>query len=325
MTTLLQKIPLSVAVVEDSSAAAAPAAVSVGARRKRAGTSVAVHIPTDLLSRPKLVSLATRLKMTPTQQAAYTQAVIAESGGDVSMVSTSYATADRCRRKVVSEIAVKVRKNWTPPRLCTLHWDSKLTSTLKNHRVNEECMTVIIGDSTQMKLLGVPSYTEATAKSYGSIIADLTVTLIDEWQCTDRIVNMAFDTTSSNTGHLSAACIAIQNKLGRAILWSGCRHHIGEVILSHVFEDLKIEASKSPDVMLFTRFRSNWDLVLHGSIQTAPFSPSDHSPEVQELLAAMKSEFVARAKEAVQYVRDDYKEFVQLAFIYLGFVGDDDQ
>ena len=241
------------------------------------------------------------------------------------MVSTSYATADRVRRKVVGEIETKVRDNRTPPKLCTLHLDSNLTLTPKNHRVTEERMTVIVSNSTQMKLLGVPSYTKATDKSCGSISADLTMKLTDEWRCSHRIVIMTFDTTSSNTGYLSAACIAIQNKLDRPILWSGCRHHIGEVILSYVFEDLKIEASKSPDVTLFTRFRSNWGLVPHSSSLKVPFSPSDHPPEAQELLAAMKSEFIARAKETVVFVREDYHEFIQLALVYLGFDEGDDR
>ena len=55
-------------------------------QRHKQQTGTSVLIPPDLLSRPNLVSLATRLKMTPTQQAAFTQGVIAESGGDDTMV-----------------------------------------------------------------------------------------------------------------------------------------------------------------------------------------------------------------------------------------------
>ena len=217
-------------------------------RKQQTGTSVL--IAPDLLSRPNIVSLATRLKMTATQQATCTQGVIAESGGDVSMVAISYATANRSRCKVVADIAMNIRQNWIPPKLCTLHWDTKLMPTLKNQHVTEERVTVIVSDSTQLKLLGVPGCTKATDQTCGAIIADLTVKLTDEWHCSDKVVNMTFDTTSSNTGHLTAACIAIQNKLQRALLWSGCRRHIGEVILSHVFEDLKTEISQSPNVSL---------------------------------------------------------------------------
>ena len=57
------------------------------------------------------------------------------------------------------------------------------------------------------------------------------------------------------TGHLSAACVSLQNKLGRPLLWFTCRKHIGEIILTHVWEFLKIETSRAPDIELFKRFR----------------------------------------------------------------------
>jgi len=284
-------------------------------RKKPKGT--AAFIPPDLLSRPNIVSLATRLKMTPTQQAAFVQGVINESGGDVSMVAASYATADRSRRKVVCKLATAVRSNWKPPKLCTLHWDGKLTPTLTNHRVTEERVTVIVGDAFQLKLLGVPSYIKTTDKSCGEIIAEITMKLMTEWNCSNQIVNMAFDTTSSNTGHLTAACIAIQTKLQRAILWSGCRHHIGEVILSHVFNDLNIEASKSPDVTLFTRLRSNWNMIPHNSSQIHPFQSDDHDTPAQQLLMTLKNEVVIRVSEQVEFLRDDYREFTELSLVYL--------
>jgi len=290
-------------------------------QQRKPGT--AVLIPPDVLRRPNLVSLATRLKMTPTEQAAFTQGMIAECSGSVSNVAASYATADRSRRKTVSEIATKIHDDWEPPKLCTLHWDGKLTPTVTNLRVTEERVAVIVGDTFQLKLLGIPSYTKATDQSCGEIIAGLTMKLMTERNYHDRIVNMTFDTTSSNTGHLTAACIAIQGKLQRAVLWSGCRHHIGEVILSHVFADLKIEPSKSPDSALFTRLRSNWDLMPHNSSQLLPFRPADHDMQAQELLASMKQEAIAHAAKEVEFLRDDYHEFTELSLIYLSAYKDE--
>jgi hypothetical protein len=37
-------------------------------------------------------------------------------------------------------------------------------------------------------------------------------------------------------------------------------HHVGQVVLDHVFTDLKIEASKSQEVVLFSRFKKNFPL-----------------------------------------------------------------
>jgi len=281
-------------------------------------TGISIVIAPDIIRKPKIVSLATRLKMTPMQQAAYTQGLISESGGDVSVVATSYATADRSRRKIAGEITANIKDQWKPPKLCTLHWDGKLTATLVNHSVTEERVTVLVGDASEMKLLGVPSYKKATDQKTGTLIADLTVKLATEWQCGDKIVNLAFDTTSANTGHLSAACIAIQEKLQRAVLWSGCRHHIGELVLSHVFSDLKIETSKSPDVTLFTRLRTNWELLPHSSAQALTFQTDNHTTEAQKLLATMRAETIAYASEVLEFVREDYLEFTELSLFFLG-------
>ena len=92
-----------------------------------AGTGA--FIPHNILQSPRLVSLATRMKMTPTQQAAYTEAFIEEAGGDPSKVFTSYATADRSRRQVGDNIAKMCKELWIPPKFLSLHWDSKLMSS----------------------------------------------------------------------------------------------------------------------------------------------------------------------------------------------------
>jgi hypothetical protein len=105
-------------------------------RVARPGT--AAFISHDILENPKLVSLATRIKLSPAEQAAYTQAIIEESGGDNSKIAVSYATADRSRRKVAEKIATAVREEWKPPNFASLHWDSKLMGTLTDKNVNEE-------------------------------------------------------------------------------------------------------------------------------------------------------------------------------------------
>ena len=104
--------------------------------------------------------------------------------------------------------------------------------------------------------------------------------------------------TSSNTGHISGACIAIQEKLKRAVLRSGCRHHIGKVLLTYIFTDLNIEPSKSVDFMLFSRLRSNWELVANNPAETIAFLSADHTPEALELLASMKAEMVERTEQS---------------------------
>lgn len=283
-------------------------------------------IPHDILTHPKLVALATRMNMSPAQQAAYTEALISEAGGDTSKVSTSYATADRSRRAVGRTLAGQYKESWNVPKLASLHWDSKLMPALTNANIQEERLTVVVGNAHILKLLGVPSYLPGTDRKSGDIIADLTVDLLKTWNCMDSIVNMTFDTTASNTGHVSAACVTIQKRLDRALLWSACRHHVGEVILSHVFTDLKIEASKSPDVTLFAKYRKNYDLLPQCSqgVQLAKFDPTPFS-SAQSLIDNWKDNVLQVAKSELLLRRDDYLEFVQLCTVFLGELSNTEQ
>lgn len=130
---------------------------------------------------------------------------------------------------------------------------------------------------------------------------------------------MVFDTTSSNTGHVSAACIKIQERLKRALLWSGCRHHIGEVILTHVFKDLQIEVSKSPEIMFFSRFRKNFDLLAHSDDQAlSQLNLSQYSEEVQAMVKQWVADLVQLLRSELNFNRDDYREFVELCLVFLG-------
>lgn len=289
--------------------------------KRIARTGTPAFIPHDIIQRPKLVQLATRLKMTPVQQAAFTEALVAEAGGDTSKISTSYSTADKSRREIGRRIAESCKDQWIPPKLVSLHWDSKLMSSLSNQNITEERLTVVVGNATELKLLGVPSYQPGTDRKSGDIIADLTVGLLSSWQCTESVVNMTFDTTASNTGHVTAACVTVQKQLGRALLWSACRHHVGEIILSHVFDDLKIEASKSPDVTLFTRFRKNFQMLTVPSKSTdeklSRLNLTSFNHEALQIVDTCRTSVLQLAKSEVLLRRDDYREFAELCTVFL--------
>ena len=79
-------------------------------------------------------------------------------------VSLSYIQADKIRRQVNKETAADIEDNWVPPSLASLHWDGKGVSTLSDKYSHEERLAVAIGDSQNMKVLGIPSY--KTGKNY---------------------------------------------------------------------------------------------------------------------------------------------------------------
>jgi len=72
----------------------------------------------------------------------------------------------------------------------------------------------------------------------------------------DSISGMVFDTASFNTRAQTAACVTLQNILSRPLLWFACRHHIGEVVLTNVWNSLKIEVSASPAILIFQKIHT---------------------------------------------------------------------
>jgi hypothetical protein len=292
-------------------------------RNSKPGTPA--FIPHDIMKRPRLAELATRLNMTPSQQASYTMALIEEAQGDTSKMSASYATTDRSRRTGVDSTAVSIRQHWIPPEIATLHWDSKIMPSLQDKYKKEERLVVIVGNADTVQLLGAPHYQIGSDEACGQVIADHTVNLLQSWNCSECIVNMTFDTTASNTGHVSAACVSIQQKLQKPLLWSGCRHHVGELILSHVFDDLKIEASKSPDVTLFVRFRKNFEQLPCSKMRStlAILNTTGYSDEAVNFISDCRQSFLDKKNTMLQLCHDDYKEFVQLCIVFLDTSEDD--
>ena len=119
---------------------------------------------------------------------------------------------------------------------------------------------------------------------------------------------MSFDTTSANTGHLTAACIQLQADTDKAMLWAACRHHVGETVLTHVWDCLEIEVSQSPDIQIFLRFRSAYGSLSSSDLGDLNFPElgfTDLIPETEVL------NMLEKAKGS-KMVRDDYNELIAL-------------
>lgn len=282
-------------------------------RSVKTGTSI--FIPYDILSRPSIVQMATRLKITPSQQTAFLTALIEETGGDPNNISMSYSTADRARRFGAERIAQELHEEWNPPQLASLHWDSKVMPSLTNPNINEERVTILVGDQKEVKLLGTPQYAKTPNQKAGSLTSDLTVALLEQWNCKDEVVNMVFDTTATNTGHLSGACIRIQKGLNRALLWSACRHHIGETVLTHVFHDLGIEKSSSPNVSMFKWYQAHFQELPQETSQEGKFDITKCPQKGHAFLTELREG--AKQTAGSRQAREDYEEFRQLSIAFL--------
>ena len=135
------------------------------------------------------------MNITPTQQAALTEAVIKEAGGDVTQIGISYATADKARRSVACDIAIDIKNSRQAPISSTLHWDGKQVDSLNKHTKIER-LPILVGNRSDTKLLGAAQYLPGTTTKSGDIIAGKTIELLESWNCTKSIGSMCFDTTA---------------------------------------------------------------------------------------------------------------------------------
>ena len=160
-------------------------------RHRRSRTGTTIHVPPNILSSPRLVSLATRLGMTPADQAPFTETLVAECSGDVKKISTSYSRADRARRFVNKEIVKDIKEHWIPPSKASIHWDGKIMKPLeRQYRKGTERLAIALGDSTDIKLLGTPFYHTGDARGAGEIVSTMVMEQLQSWGCVNNVINI---------------------------------------------------------------------------------------------------------------------------------------
>lgn len=129
-----------------------------------------------------------------------------------------------------------------------------------------------------------------------------------------KVRGIVFDTTASNTGLHQGACVRIEEILGLEFAWFACRHHVMEVMLSHVFISI-FGSTGGPETGLFKRFQKAWSNVKQDAYVAAP-DDILADPMMGKLLQDMLH-YLPRALE-VQQPRDDYQECLRLSLIFLG-------
>ncbi|KAG0712248.1 hypothetical protein GWK47_018908 [Chionoecetes opilio] len=110
--------------------------------------------------------------------------------------------------------------------------------------------------SGETQLLGVPKLDSGTGDQQTNAV----YFLLQEWDLEDKVVGMSFDTTAANTGRHSGACVLLERKLDRGMLYFACRHHILEVIMGAVFRACA-GPSSGPDIQVFRRFQRQWNFL----------------------------------------------------------------
>jgi hypothetical protein len=176
-----------------------------------------------------------------------------------------------------------------------------------NEKVDK--LPILVSTMGEKKLLETPKIPNST----GQVMAETVNNAIREWGLENLIRAVCFDTTSSNTGRSSGACIILEQLLGRPLLHFGCKNHILKLVLAATFGEC-LGPLSSPEILIFKRFRGQWSCIDQKRYEDA-FSDKFAASE----LADVRDNVITFCEQLQDYQpRDDYRELIKLMLIFLG-------
>lgn len=171
-------------------------------------------------------------------------------GCDPNSLALNRTTIQRTRQKHRANVATRLKSKFSPEIPLTVHWDGKLMPDLTGNEHIDRLPVVVTGMGIS-QLLAVPKI----ASSSGEGQAAAVYAAVTDWEIEKNIAALRFDTTSTNTGRLKGACVYLEQKLNRGLLWFACRHHVFELVIGNVFTKSLAIVSSGPDIVLFKRFK----------------------------------------------------------------------
>lgn len=234
-------------------------------------------------------------------------------GINVQELATSSSAIRRSRQELRATIAENIKQEFNPQCPIVVHWDGTILPDLSGNE-SVDRLPVIVSGKMEDKLLGVPKLQSGTGEAQASAV----FRILNDWHIADKVVGMSFDTTSVNTGAHNGTCVLLEKKLKKNLLHLACRHHVFEIIISAVFKHC-MGPSSGPDILLYKRFKKAW-----ANLDVSKYEPGVKNKSV---LSAVENEKEAAIEFALKQLgreanqpRDDYREFLELVLIFLGYV-----
>ncbi|CAH0552594.1 unnamed protein product [Brassicogethes aeneus] len=139
-------------------------------------------------------------------------------GCDPSIYNINPSSVRRQRMKIRQKNAESLKSEFRAEVPLTIHWDGKMIEDISGHEIVDRLPII------------VPKLSCGTGDSAASAVYETLLT----WGLDDQIKCMSFDTTATNTGPRNGACILLEQKIKKDMLWLACRHHIMEIMLEAV-------------------------------------------------------------------------------------------
>ncbi len=156
-------------------------------------------------------------------------------GADIMETSLSTSTIYRQRKRTIKTKAKEHKENFKCPDHVVIHWDGKIVQVMSG--LTEDRVAVVLSSTCGIggKFLASPAIGSGTGRAQADAVFQVCI----NWDLINNIRAMCFDTTASNSGHLSGAAVLFERLLGRSLFHLACRHHIAELHVGHANEDCR--------------------------------------------------------------------------------------
>jgi hypothetical protein len=271
---------------------------------KKVNTLKATNIVTS-----EVASALDRTKVSDRNAMYVLSATVQSLGHNIQSFTLNRESIRQARREYREKISDEIRTSFATTIPLTIHWDGKLLPALTSKEKVDRLAVIVSGDGN-MKLLGVPKISNGTGEAQATAVFEL----LEKWNLTERINLMSFDTTASNSGVNTGACVLLQKKIKRDLLSLACRHHILELIIERVFNAL-MGASSGPNIQIFQRFSYDWNKIDKSKFESGIIEDTvanELNPHKKILVKFINDQL------ATFQPRDDYKELLQLSLLFLG-------
>lgn len=181
-------------------------------------------------------------------------------GDDVSKEVFSLSTLKRRREKHRSDLDTSIKKEFDQQEKKSLvvHWDGKRLKDLTNP--DSACIDnkierigIVVNGINVNKIINVSRAESGT----GLVTSDIVYEKLRQSGVLDNVIGMCTDTTPANTGHTNGACALFEKKMEKPLLYFACQHHVHEVVLGGVYEELMGETN-GPEHALFKALKTEW-------------------------------------------------------------------
>ena len=173
-------------------------------RQDRSASNSEATTSKAILNNDKFLAACDKEKISSRSALMLAVPVMEACGIDISKQTFSRPTLERWRKNMRNRVASDIKAKFKPPKRSVVHFDGKMLGD-NSGNFGDHLAVMLSGNTHECrsgKLISAKIIKDSTGESQANEV----VSVAEDWNVTESIVGMCFDTTASNTGMYAIFC-----------------------------------------------------------------------------------------------------------------------